>query len=60
MLAFGFHIESLRDLPPKETILLGSLEPLTAVVTSVLWLHIDYGLFQLLGTLLKLCNKRVD
>lgn len=55
MLAFWFYIESLHYLSPKETSLLGSLEPLAAVITSVLWLHIDFGLFQLLGTLLILC-----
>lgn len=55
MLAFWFYIESLHYLSPKETSLLGSLEPLAAVITSVLWLHIDFGFFQLLGTLLILC-----
>lgn len=55
MIAFWFYIESLHYLSPKETSLLGSLEPLMAVVTSVLWLRIDFGLFQLLGTLLILC-----
>lgn len=55
MLAFWFYIESLQYLSPKETSLLGSLEPLAAVVTSVLWLHIDFGFFQFIGTLLILC-----
>ena len=55
MLAFWFYIESLNYLSPKETSLLGSLEPLAAVVTSVLWLHIDFGFFQLLGTILIIC-----
>lgn len=55
MFAFWFYIESLNYLSPKETSLLGSLEPLAAVVTSVVWLHIDFGFYQLLGTLLILC-----
>ncbi|KOS68149.1 transporter [Lysinibacillus contaminans] len=55
MFAFWFYIESLHYLSPKETSLLGSLEPLAAVVTSVVWLHIDFGFYQLLGTLLILC-----
>ena len=55
MLAFWFYIASLHYLTPKETSLLGSLEPLTAVITSVLWLKIDFGGFQLLGTMLILC-----
>ncbi|WP_107923903.1 EamA family transporter [Lysinibacillus parviboronicapiens] len=52
MLAFWFYIESLQYLSPKETSLLGSLEPLTAVVTSVLWLQIPFGGGQTIGTLL--------
>ena len=55
MLAFWFYIASLHYLSPKETSLLGSLEPLTAVLTSVLWLQIPFGGFQMLGTLLILC-----
>lgn len=37
MIAFWFYIESL-SLSPKETSLLGSLEPLSAVLTTVIWL----------------------
>ncbi|QDP99145.1 EamA family transporter [Lysinibacillus fusiformis] len=55
MLAFWLYIESLQYLSPKETSLLGSLEPLTAVITSVLWLQISFGGFQVIGTLLILC-----
>ncbi len=55
MLAFWFYIESLQYLSPKETSLLGSLEPLTAVITSVLWLQISFGSYQVIGTLLILC-----
>ncbi|QTD39528.1 DMT family transporter [Sporosarcina sp. Te-1] len=51
MLAFWFYIESLQYLSPKETSLLGSLEPLTAVLTTVVWLHEPFGMFQWLGTL---------
>ncbi|MFJ7666156.1 EamA family transporter [Lysinibacillus sp. NPDC097195] len=52
MLAFWFYIASLHYLTPKETSLLGSLEPLMAVITSVVWLHIPFGGFQIMGTLL--------
>ncbi len=55
MLAFWFYIASLHYLSPKETSLLGSLEPLMAVITSVLWLQIPFGGFQMIGTLLILC-----
>lgn len=50
MIAFWFYIESLQSLSPKETSLLGSLEPLAAVVTTVCWLKEPFGWFQWLGT----------
>lgn len=50
MIAFWFYIESLQSLSPKETSLLGSLEPLAAVLTTVFWLKEPFGLFQWAGT----------
>ncbi|WP_370514427.1 DMT family transporter [Alteribacillus sp. YIM 98480] len=50
MIAFWFYIESLQSLSPKETSLLGSLEPLSAVLTTVLWLNEPFGILQLIGT----------
>jgi len=50
MIAFWFYIESLQSLSPKETSLLGSIEPLSAVLTTVFWLNEPYGLFQWVGT----------
>ncbi|WP_025149281.1 EamA family transporter [Bacillus sp. H1a] len=50
MLAFWFYIESLQSLSPKETSLLGSLEPLAAVLTTVFWLKEPFGVFQWVGT----------
>ena len=52
MLAFWFYLESLKYLLPQETSLLGSVEPLAAIVTAVLWLQIPYGAFQMVGTAL--------
>ncbi|MFJ5624024.1 DMT family transporter [Peribacillus loiseleuriae] len=49
MIAFWFYIESLKYLKPQETTLLGSLEPLAAIITSVLWLHIPFEGYQFLG-----------
>lgn len=49
MLAFWFVIASLKSLTPKETSLLGSLEPLSAVITTVFWLKEPFGSFQWLG-----------
>lgn len=50
MIAFWFYIESLQSLSPKETSLLGSLEPLAAVLTTVIWLKEPFGVFQWIGT----------
>jgi drug/metabolite transporter (DMT)-like permease len=50
MLAFWFYIESLQSLAPKESSLLGSVEPLAAVLTTVFWLKEPFGLFQWMGT----------
>lgn len=50
MIAFWFYIESLQSLSPKETSLLGSLEPLAAVLTTVIWLKEPFGIFQWIGT----------
>ncbi|WP_409289034.1 DMT family transporter [Peribacillus sp. SCS-37] len=51
MIAFWFYIESLQTLFPKETSLLGSVEPLAAVATTVFWLKEPFGSYQWLGTL---------
>lgn len=50
MLSFWFYIESLQTLSVKETSLLGNIEPLTAVLATVLWLKEPFGPFQWLGT----------
>lgn len=51
MLAFWFFVESLRFLSPKETTLIGTIEPVMAVVTSVLWLGVPFGIYQVIGTI---------
>ena len=50
MIAFWFYIESLQSLQAKESSLLGSIEPLAAVLTTVFWLKEPFGLFQWVGT----------
>lgn len=50
MLAFWFYIESLNSLSPKESSLMGSLEPVAAVLTTVFWLKDPFGGFQWIGT----------
>ena len=48
-LAFWFYIESLNHLSPKESSLLGSLEPVAAVFTTVFWLKDSFGWLQWIG-----------
>ena len=50
MIAFWFYIESLQSLSPKESSILGSIEPLAAVLTTVFWLKEPFGFFQWIGT----------
>ncbi|MBT2757544.1 EamA family transporter [Mesobacillus foraminis] len=50
MLAFWFYIESLQSLLPQESSLLGSMEPLAAVLTTVFWLKEPFGILQWAGT----------
>ncbi|MDN7247615.1 DMT family transporter [Planococcus shenhongbingii] len=50
MIAFWFYIASLEALPPEESSLLGSIEPLAAVLTTVFWLNDPFGVFQWVGT----------
>jgi len=49
MLAYWFYIESLQGLSPKESSLFGSLEPLAAVLSTVIWLKEPFGFFQWIG-----------
>ncbi|MED1605999.1 DMT family transporter [Cytobacillus kochii] len=67
MFAFWFYIESLQYLSPKETSLIGNLEPLSAVLTMVVWLGEPFGFLQWLGmaciigvTLLLAFNKKAS
>ncbi|MER2171760.1 MAG: EamA family transporter [Psychrobacillus psychrodurans] len=50
MIAFWFYIESLQSLSAKETSLIGSLEPLAAVLTTVFWLKEPFEFYQWVGT----------
>lgn len=50
MIAFWFYVESLQSLQPKESSLLGSVEPLAAVLTTVFWLKVPFGFLQWVGT----------
>ena len=49
--AFYLFIDSLKYLSPKETTLLGTIEPVIAVVTSALWLVL-LSISQVIGIVL--------
>lgn len=50
-LAFWLFIASLNYISPKETSIFGTLEPLTAVVSSIVWLSLPFGIWQFVGAL---------
>ncbi|XWN52171.1 DMT family transporter [Anoxybacillus flavithermus] len=52
LLAFLLFIESIRHLSPTESSILSSVEPLSAIIASVLFLHVSFGFFQTVGSLL--------
>lgn len=51
LLAFYLYLESLVYLSPKESSLLACVEPLTAVITAVLWLGVTMKGWQQIGAL---------
>lgn len=51
-LAFWMVIKSLEYLEAKETTLLGTVEPLTAVISSIVWLNLPFGFWQMVGSIL--------
>lgn len=50
--AFWFFINSLEYITAKETTLFGTIEPLAAIVASVLWLNVSFQSWQLAGMFL--------
>lgn len=51
-LAFWMFISSLEYLEARETTLFGTVEPLTAVLSSVIWLNLPFGMWQVVGMIL--------
>lgn len=49
LVAFLLFVESIRYLSPTESSLLSSVEPLSAVLASIAFLHVSFGLFQAVG-----------
>lgn len=51
-LAFLLYITSLKHISSKEGGVLGTVEPASAVLSSVLWLNISLGWYQIIGTII--------
>ncbi|WP_374720582.1 DMT family transporter [Parageobacillus toebii] len=49
LFAFLLFVESIRYLSPTESSLLSSVEPLSAVIASIAFLHVPFGLLQVIG-----------
>lgn len=51
-IAFWFFFQSVGYLSAKESTLLGTVEPLAALVSSILWLSLPFSLLQAVGAML--------
>lgn len=49
LIAFLLFVESIRHLSPTESSLLSSVEPLSAVLASIAFLHVSFGILQAVG-----------
>lgn len=49
VLAFSCYMEGIRCVGPKKGSLFASVEPVSATVFSVLWMHVSFGAMDLLG-----------
>ena len=52
IMAFGCYLGSLKYIQPAEAGILGSLEPLSAIIFSIVFLGMSFGLMDILGTAL--------
>lgn len=52
VVAFGCYLGSTKYIEPTETSILGSVEPLSAIVFSVIFLGASFGVLDIAGTLL--------
>ena len=50
--AFGFYLGSIKYIQPAEASILGSVEPLAAIILSILFLQASFGIMDFLGTFL--------
>ncbi|WP_088043658.1 DMT family transporter [Bacillus sp. EAC] len=50
LIAFYCYLESLKYINASETSLLACVEPLSAAILSVIWLNVNFGLVDWMGT----------
>lgn len=51
VIAFACYMEGIRLVGPKKGSLYASVEPVSATVFSVLWMHVSFGMMDFLGFL---------
>jgi drug/metabolite transporter (DMT)-like permease len=56
IIPFYFYLESLNYISATEASLLACVEPLSAAFLSVVWLHVSFGLYEWIGTILILAT----
>jgi drug/metabolite transporter (DMT)-like permease len=56
IIPFYFYLESLNYISATEASLLACVEPLSAAFLSVVWLHVSFGFYEWIGTILILAT----
>jgi drug/metabolite transporter (DMT)-like permease len=56
IIPFYFYLESLNYISATEASLLACVEPLSAAFLSVVWLHVSFGVYEWIGTILILAT----
>jgi drug/metabolite transporter (DMT)-like permease len=56
IIPFYFYLESLNYISATEPSLLACVEPLSAAFLSVVWLHVSFGFYEWIGTILILAT----
>ncbi|AZV55661.1 DMT family transporter [Clostridium sp. AWRP] len=52
LISFYWYLDSTKYIKASETSLLSCIEPMSATIVSILWLHISFGIFDIIGSIL--------
>jgi len=52
VIAFGCYLGSIKYIQPAEASILGSVEPLSAIILSIIFLNASFGFMDIIGTAL--------